>query len=89
MTDCGNGVAGALVPRLFRALGCEVIDLYSTVDGTFPNHHPDPIRPENLTDLIATVQRGKGQNLASHLMVMAIALGSCRQTVVLFGPTVS
>ena len=57
VTDCGNGVAGALVPRLFRALGCEVIDLYSTVDGTFPNHHPDPIRPENLTDLIATVQR--------------------------------
>jgi phosphomannomutase/phosphoglucomutase len=50
--DCGNGVAGALAPRLFRALGCEVIELFCDVDGNFPNHHPDPAHPENLQDLI-------------------------------------
>lgn len=50
--DCGNGVAGAIAPRLFRALGCEVIELFCDVDGTFPNHHPDPAHPENLQDLI-------------------------------------
>ncbi len=50
--DCGNGVAGAIAPRLFRALGCEVIELFCEVDGTFPNHHPDPAHPENLQDLI-------------------------------------
>jgi len=54
--DCGNGVAGASAPRLFRALGCEVLDLYSEVDGNFPNHHPDPSKPENLRELIASVQ---------------------------------
>ena len=50
--DCGNGVAGALAPRLFRALGCEVTELFCDIDGTFPNHHPDPAHPENLQDLI-------------------------------------
>ncbi len=50
--DCGNGVAGAFAPRLFRALGCQVIELFCEVDGTFPNHHPDPAHPENLQDLI-------------------------------------
>jgi len=55
--DSGNGVAGASAPGLFRALGCEVIELYSEVDGDFPNHHPDPSKPENLRDLIAAVQR--------------------------------
>ncbi len=50
--DCGNGVAGANAPALFRALGCEVIELFCDVDGTFPNHHPDPAHPENLQDLI-------------------------------------
>ena len=50
--DCGNGVAGALAPQLFRALGCEVIGLFTEVDGHFPNHHPDPAHPENLQDLI-------------------------------------
>lgn len=50
--DCGNGVAGAIAPRLYRALGCEVIELFCAVDGTFPNHHPDPAHPENLQDLI-------------------------------------
>ena len=50
--DCGNGVAGAVAPRLYRSLGCEVIELFCDVDGTFPNHHPDPAHPENLQDLI-------------------------------------
>ncbi len=50
--DCGNGVAGALAPRLFRELGCEVTELFCEVDGNFPNHHPDPAHPENLQDLI-------------------------------------
>ena len=50
--DCGNGVAGAVAPELYRRLGCEVIELFTDVDGTFPNHHPDPAHPENLEDLI-------------------------------------
>ncbi|MFT4636215.1 MAG: phosphomannomutase/phosphoglucomutase, partial [Chitinophagales bacterium] len=54
--DSGNGVAGATAPQLFRAIGCDVIDLFSDVDGTFPNHHPDPSQIENLQDLIAAVK---------------------------------
>jgi phosphomannomutase len=54
--DCGNGVPGAFTPQVYRALGCEVIELYCEVDGTFPNHHPDPSRPANLRDLIARVK---------------------------------
>jgi phosphomannomutase len=50
--DSGNGIAGATAPALFRALGCEVVELFSEVDGNFPNHHPDPSKPENLNDLI-------------------------------------
>lgn len=50
--DCGNGVAGAVAPVLYRLLGCEVIELFCEVDGRFPNHHPDPAHPENLQDLI-------------------------------------
>ena len=50
--DCGNGVAGAFAGDLYRALGCEVIELFCEVDGNFPNHHPDPAHPENLQDLI-------------------------------------
>jgi phosphomannomutase len=53
--DSGNGIAGATAPALFRALGCEVIELFSEVDGNFPNHHPDPSKPENLKDLIAAL----------------------------------
>ena len=49
--DCGNGSPGAFAPKLFRRLGCEVIELFCDVDGTFPNHHPDPSKPENLKDL--------------------------------------
>lgn len=51
VVDCGNGIAGASAPALFRALGCEVVELFSEVDGNFPNHHPDPSKPENLLDL--------------------------------------
>lgn len=55
--DCGNGAAGIVAARLFRALGCTVTELFCDVDGTFPNHHPDPARPENLQDLIRCVQQ--------------------------------
>jgi phosphomannomutase/phosphoglucomutase len=55
--DCGNGVAGMLAPRLYRALGCEVTELFCEVDGRFPNHHPDPSVPKNLQDLIATLKK--------------------------------
>ncbi len=50
--DAGNGVAGAFAGDLFRAMGCEVIEMFCEVDGHFPNHHPDPAHPENLQDLI-------------------------------------
>jgi phosphomannomutase/phosphoglucomutase len=59
--DCGNGVAGMAAPRLYRALGCEVEELYCDVDPTFPNHHPDPSHAENLADLIAAVRTGKSE----------------------------
>ena len=54
--DCGNGVAGFYAPTLYRRLGCEVLELYCDVDGTFPHHHPDPSVPENLQDLIHTLK---------------------------------
>ena len=54
--DCGNGVGAVVAPQLLEALGCEVVPLYSEVDGSFPNHHPDPAEAANLTDLIATVE---------------------------------
>ena len=56
--DCGNGVAGELAPKLFKALGCEITEMFCEIDGTFPNHHPDPSQPETLTDLIKTVTNG-------------------------------
>jgi phosphomannomutase/phosphoglucomutase len=59
--DCGNGVAGAFAPELYRRLGCEVTELFCEVDGTFPNHHPDPSVPENLRDLIAALQTGDAE----------------------------
>ena len=55
--DCGNGSPGAIAPKLFRRLGCEVIELFCEVDGNFPNHHPDPSKPENLKDLISELAR--------------------------------
>jgi phosphomannomutase/phosphoglucomutase len=54
--DAGNGVAGELAPRLFKALGCEIVELFTEIDGTFPNHHPDPAHPENLQDVIKALK---------------------------------
>lgn len=59
VVDCGNGVAGEAAPRLLKALGCELTELYCDIDGHFPNHHPDPSKTENLADLIAAVQAQK------------------------------
>jgi phosphomannomutase/phosphoglucomutase len=59
VVDCGNGVAGVVAPALFQALGCDVAALYCNVDGDFPNHHPDPGKPENLVDLIRAVREHK------------------------------
>lgn len=61
VVDSGNGVAGASAPAILRALGCEVTELFSEVDGNFPNHHPDPSKPENLRDLIKALQTGDAE----------------------------
>ncbi len=53
--DCGNGVAGATAPQVFKQIGCDVTELFTEVDGNFPNHHPDPSQIENLQDLISKV----------------------------------
>ena len=57
VVDCGNGTASPITPEVFRRLGCEVSELYCVSDPSFPNHHPAPVRPENLRDLIAEVKR--------------------------------
>ena len=57
VVDAGNGVAGEIGPRVLEAIGADVEELYCEIDGTFPNHHPDPSEPHNLTDLISMVQR--------------------------------
>ena len=54
--DSGNGAAGFVAPELFKRMGCDVIELYSEVDGNFPNHHPDPGKLENLEDIISEVK---------------------------------
>ena len=61
VVDCGNGVAGAIAPELFRRMGCTVQELFCNVDGNFPNHHPDPSKPENLQDLIAALRDGDAE----------------------------
>ncbi len=61
VVDSGNGVAGASAPAILRAIGCEVIELHSAVDGTFPNHHPDPSKPENLRDVIQALQQSDAE----------------------------
>jgi phosphomannomutase/phosphoglucomutase len=58
IVDCGNGVPGAFAPELYRRMGCSVRELFCDVDGTFPNHHPDPSQPENLEDLIHALANG-------------------------------
>ncbi|MAX53910.1 MAG: phosphomannomutase/phosphoglucomutase [Alcanivoracaceae bacterium] len=59
VVDCGNGIAGVQAPQVLAALGCEVVPLFADVDGTFPNHHPDPGDLKNLQDLIACVKQEK------------------------------
>jgi phosphomannomutase/phosphoglucomutase len=59
VVDCGNGVAGNVIPQLLKEIGCKVTELYCEVDGNFPNHHPDPSKPENLKDLIRVVKQVK------------------------------
>ncbi len=57
VVDCGNGIAGAIAPAVLEGVGCEVLPMYCDVDGTFPNHHPDPSDPNNLQDLILSVKQ--------------------------------
>ena len=57
VVDCGNGIPGAIAPQVLEGVGCEVVPLYCDVDGTFPNHHPDPSDPQNLEDLILSVKQ--------------------------------
>ena len=59
--DCGNGVAGATAPALYKKLGCTVEELFCKVDGSFPNHHPDPSQPHNLEDLIGALKKGDAE----------------------------
>jgi phosphomannomutase/phosphoglucomutase len=59
--DCGNGAAGVVAPRLFRRLGCEVTELFTEVDGNFPNHHPDPSKLDNLKDLVLSLSKGDAE----------------------------
>ena len=61
VVDSGNGIAGASAPGILRAIGCEVTELFSEVDGNFPNHHPDPSKPENLRDVVAALQAGDAE----------------------------
>lgn len=61
VVDSGNGIPGASAPAILRALGCDVTELYSEVDGDFPNHHPDPSKPENLADLIRAVKESDAE----------------------------
>ena len=61
VVDCGNGVAGATAPALYRRLGCAVTELFCEVDGNFPNHHPDPSQPANLADLTDALKSGAGE----------------------------
>ena len=86
VVDCGNGIAGASAPAIFRAIGCEVIELFSEVDGNFPNHHPDPSKPENLADLMAALKNsdaelglafdGDGDRLLQRLIELVLGMDS-------------
>jgi len=61
VVDCGNGIAGATAPAIFRAIGCDVIELFSEVDGNFPNHHPDPSKLDNLKDLLSALKNSDAE----------------------------
>ncbi len=74
VVDAGNGVTGQIAPQLFRALGCEVHEIFCEIDGEFPNHHPDPSQPENLAGFNSCRARSKKPILVWRLMAMAIVL---------------
>jgi len=59
--DCGNGVAGAYARKIYESIGCSVEELFCDVDGTFPNHHPDPSEPHNLNDVIAHLKKSEAE----------------------------
>jgi len=61
IVDCGNGVAGGTAPELYRRLGCQLTELFCEVDGSFPNHHPDPSQPKNLADVQKALAAGQGE----------------------------
>ncbi len=61
VVDCGNGIAGATAPAIFRAIGCDVIELFSEIDGNFPNHHPDPSKLDNLKDLLSALKNSDAE----------------------------
>lgn len=61
VVDAGNGAGGPILPDILRRLGCDVVELYCDMDGTFPNHHPDPTVEEYMQDLIKTVQTTKAE----------------------------
>src|SRR3546814_15340022 len=73
--DCGNGVGAVIAARLYRALGCDIDELYCSVDGSFPNHHPDPPEPPNLKDLIRHVRTSDcqlGLALAADAILLSV-----------------
>jgi phosphomannomutase/phosphoglucomutase len=78
--DCGNGVAGSVAPELFRRMGCSVTQLFCEVDGNFPNHHPDPSKPENLEDLRRASARGRLPSWAWPSTATATAWASSPRT---------
>jgi phosphomannomutase/phosphoglucomutase len=61
VVDCGNGIAGAVAPHVLEGLGCELVELFCEVDGTFPNHHPDPSKPENLQDVVHALRNSDAE----------------------------
>lgn len=83
IVDGGNGVAGLVAPELLRRLGCDVHELYCEVDGNFPNHHPDPNRPENLQALRETViARGADIGIAFDGDADRLGVVSCRGDII-------
>ncbi len=83
--DCGNGVAGAFAPSLFRRMGCTVVELFCDVDGHFPNHHPDPSQPANLADLTRRLNRATA-TWGLPLTAMATGWVSSRAMVTMIYP---
>ncbi|KNH08089.1 Phosphomannomutase [Candidatus Burkholderia brachyanthoides] len=61
VVDTANGVVGGIAPRFFKALGCELVELFTDIDGNFPNHHPDPAHLENLQDVIKALKESDAE----------------------------